>query len=66
MPAARNPGFEDADFPSVPGVTHRFVDIAASEGPVRIHLAEAGAGALWSASPGRAPSSCDAWTGLSR
>jgi pimeloyl-ACP methyl ester carboxylesterase len=44
MTGARNAGFEDADFPSVPGVTHRFVDIAASEGPVRIHLAEAGAG----------------------
>jgi pimeloyl-ACP methyl ester carboxylesterase len=30
--------------PAVPGVSHRFVDIPQSAGPVRIHLAEAGAG----------------------
>ncbi len=35
---------EASGLPAVPGVSHRFVDIPQPAGPVRIHLAEAGAG----------------------
>ena len=44
MPTARIPGADDADLPSVPGVAHRFVEVAGAEGTVAIHVAEAGAG----------------------
>jgi pimeloyl-ACP methyl ester carboxylesterase len=44
MPDARTPGVDAGDLPPVPGVTHRFVDVAGAEGAVAIHLAEAGDG----------------------
>jgi Predicted hydrolases or acyltransferases (alpha/beta hydrolase superfamily) len=44
MPAAPRTGADNGDLPSVLGVTHRFVDVAGVEGPVGLHLAEAGAG----------------------
>ena len=33
-----------ARFPHVDGVEHRFVDVRAADGPLRVHLAEAGQG----------------------
>jgi pimeloyl-ACP methyl ester carboxylesterase len=35
---------DTADLPRVVGVTHRFVDIPGLDGPVRLHVAEAGEG----------------------
>lgn len=44
MPAASTSGSDSVDLPSLAGVTHRFVEVAGAKGPVRLHLAEAGAG----------------------
>ena len=44
MRIARSGGTDDDELPSVPGVAHRFVDVAGTESTVAIHVAEAGAG----------------------
>jgi pimeloyl-ACP methyl ester carboxylesterase len=44
MPAAPRPDADNDEIPSVPGVGHRFVEVAGAAGPVVLHLAEAGAG----------------------
>src|SRR5262249_56866740 len=42
--AASAPGSLAEGLPPVPSVHHRLVDVSGAAGPVRIHLAEAGAG----------------------
>jgi pimeloyl-ACP methyl ester carboxylesterase len=44
MRTERSAGADDAGIPSLSGVTHHFVDVAASEGTVTLHVAEAGTG----------------------
>lgn len=44
MPTGGGPRSGDGGLPSVPGVTHRFVEVAGAGGPVSIHVAEAGSG----------------------
>jgi pimeloyl-ACP methyl ester carboxylesterase len=44
MPTTWALGSEGEDLPSVPGVTHRFIDVGEAEGRVTLHLAEAGTG----------------------
>ena len=40
----RSAGADDAAIPSLPGVAHRFVEVAVAEGTMTLHVAEAGAG----------------------
>jgi pimeloyl-ACP methyl ester carboxylesterase len=44
MRTVRSVGADDAGTPSLPGVSHRFVNVAVAEGRLTLHVAEAGVG----------------------
>jgi pimeloyl-ACP methyl ester carboxylesterase len=44
MRTVRSAGADDAGTPSLPGVSHRFVDVAVAGGTLTLHVAEAGVG----------------------